>query len=237
MLQIRKFVADLKLEKWILWFFGFYPSGYSNLWSLARLSLTLTTLTLHKIPVFKSAIFGNVIDVTMSIPWPTDAASLLKAYTLIYYANSFLKIENILNKPILSTYPEEYSFIDKNMKLAKMGSTFFLVYVILSVSFFLYHEPVPLTKSNEHFSNDVFLHFIVGNNLLFVLYTVSFKYNLFASAVLAAATDCMFGKLAMISSCLFDVLNCNLRNIDYEHDKNAEMNLKENILRHIEILK
>lgn len=177
----------------------------------------------------------NFTKATSYLVWPLEIIYVLKLLVFLYYEKDILEIEDMLENPLLSTYSQDYTFVKKNMDFIDKFAKVSFILIIFDESFYMFLEPSVSEK--RHLPNEVDAPCDMNNNLCYVVSYIIEVYMIYIYGVFMMLIDCIYCKWTMICSCLFEILYNNLKNIDYENDKRALALLKENVSRHIAILR
>lgn len=229
-------MEELKFEKMILSVFGFYPKRSKKFltWSRVRQVVVLVGLLVHLGQVTLYVAHTSFTKATTYLVLPLEITHIMNFLIFFYYEKDVLEVEDMLLKPILSTYPKEYTFVRKKMTFINFFSKVNLFLIAFDETYYMFFEPSE--TEGRHLPNEVAVPCDLNGDFCFVVFYVLQVIFIYLYGILMTALDCMFCKWAMVCSCLFEILYFNLNHIDYENDKRAVERLKENVARHIAIL-
>lgn len=159
---------------------------------------------------------------------------IMSCYVVNGNSKAIFEVENIMTNPILTTYADEYiNKIKRKMKFLKNAClTIVLICALDKVMC------VAVSTTRKHLMNDAEPPCNFDNDFCFLTFFIIDSMCLLNSAMGFIVAECIFFKWAMTCNCLLEVLQLNLRNIDYEKNgSSCKDELKLNIMRHNEILK
>lgn len=217
-LQVLRLYPD-KLSKHTIW--------YKLQWMLAP----IVSLSYHA-QIIRHLCHAMFAESSFNLAWSLQVFDSLLLLSFRNKIEVVSEIEDALSNPLLTTYPKEFYFVKKKLKIINFfcNLTASLIFTEEILYFVVYTKSGSLPIDAEPPCN-------INNGICYFGFYV---YNgIFACVVgmAYALLECIFYKWAITCICLLEILYLNLKNADYEHNKTAYEDLKINVRRHIEILK
>lgn len=194
--------------------------------------LYLLWLSYHA-QIIKYILHANFTQSFYKLIWLLQISQILCTYTINRHSKSIFEVENILANPILTSYPEEYiNLIKKNMRFINTanGTNILTIIIVMLIC-------IGISTSRTNLLNDAEPPCDINNNFCFIGFFI-FNSTIYLSTGIAFIIgECIFFKWTMICNSLLEILQLNLKNMDYENGALSIQLLKLNIFRHKKILK